>query len=137
MKVIPVRRDVKINLNESRALNWHERGEHVTQLIQRCVVPDLQGQSGPQLAQQVAVAREQDAALGIGPAHQVAVMQGGIGGGVETEHAQPARQASEHGIGQEAGTRDLRQFFRHFHPTRADKCLALPALPALPSTRHI
>ena len=30
MKVIPVRRDVKINLDESRINNWHEAGEHVT-----------------------------------------------------------------------------------------------------------
>lgn len=30
MKIIPVRRDVKINLDESRINNWHEAGEHVT-----------------------------------------------------------------------------------------------------------
>ena len=30
MKVLPVRRDVKINLNEARINDWHERGAHVT-----------------------------------------------------------------------------------------------------------
>ncbi|HEX5487395.1 MAG TPA: metal-dependent hydrolase [Limnobacter sp.] len=30
MKVLPVRRDVKINLNEARVNNWHEAGPHVT-----------------------------------------------------------------------------------------------------------
>ncbi|HEY1057903.1 MAG TPA: metal-dependent hydrolase [Limnobacter sp.] len=29
-KIIPVRRDVKINLDESRVNNWHEAGPHVT-----------------------------------------------------------------------------------------------------------
>jgi len=30
MKVVPVRRDVKINLNEKRINDWHESGAHVT-----------------------------------------------------------------------------------------------------------
>jgi predicted metal-dependent hydrolase len=30
MKVVPVRRDVKINLNEKHINNWHEQGAHVT-----------------------------------------------------------------------------------------------------------
>lgn len=30
MKVLPVRRDVKINLNEARVNNWHQDGAHVT-----------------------------------------------------------------------------------------------------------
>lgn len=30
MKVVPVRRDVKINLNEKRINDWHEQGAHVT-----------------------------------------------------------------------------------------------------------
>lgn len=30
MKVMPIRRDVKINLDESRAADWHEQGAHVT-----------------------------------------------------------------------------------------------------------
>lgn len=30
MKLVPVRRDVKLNLNESRIKDWHEAGAHVT-----------------------------------------------------------------------------------------------------------
>ena len=81
-----------------------ERNEDLLELHERIVAHDLECAAWTQLAQQVTVAREEDAILRGRELDEQVIARMRREEGVEVEHAQPACEALEHRVGEKAGS---------------------------------
>ena len=84
-----------------------EAREHFTKLLKRGVGPDEQRSEGVCVGREAPVARQEVPCLAGGARHDRRIRTCRTLG-VEAEHAQPARQSLEHGIGEKARRRCVR-----------------------------